>query len=167
MNLDGVVLSLGGGEGGVNVETSLQSVREVVRTFWKTIDPSLFLALCVVSLLCSRRLQNQAVKLERFLVCYWSFLLRKLVGLMPFHPQGNLPEREIGSLRRRVNSLDRLLRTSVETNRVQGAAKPAGGIPVLNTNRWKLLGSFIAGLWCGCVVSLLGLCIGVYIGHSL
>ena len=66
-----------------------------------------------------------------------------------------------------MNSLDRLVRTSVETNRVQRAAEPAVGITVVHSNRWELLGSFVAGLWCGCIVSLLALCIGVYIGHSL
>ena len=86
---------------------------------------------------------------------------------MPFHPQGNPPGSDLGSLRRRVNSLDRLVRTSVEINRVQRAAELAVGLPVVHSNRWDLLGSFVAGLWCGCIVSLLALCIGVYIGHSL
>ena len=66
-----------------------------------------------------------------------------------------------------MNSLDRLLRTNVETNRVERGAKPAVGIPVVHSNRWDLLGSFVAGLWCGCIVSLLALCIGVDIGRSL
>ena len=151
----------------MDVETGIQSVCEAVEVFWRTADPSLFLFLCFASLLLSRRFRRQAVQFERLLLYCWGFLLREVVRLMPFHPQPVPPERDIESLRRRVNSLDRLLRENVETIRLQGAAEPAVGVPVLNSNRWELLGSFVARLWCGCIVSLLALCIGVYIGHSL
>ena len=168
MHLDGVILSLGGGEGGLGLEASVQSVFETVKAVWKSVGAPVILVLCIdLLLLCSRRLRHQAVRLGRCLVCCWDSLLRDLVRLMPFHPQGDSPGIGIESLRRRVNSLDRLLRTSLETNRVRRSAEPAVGIPVVRSSRWEILGSFVAGLWCGCIVSLLALCIGVYIGHSL
>ena len=149
------------------MRTGVQSVYEAVKVSCKKVTSPLLIFLCINLLLSLRRLLREAGSLERFLVCCWGSLLRDLVGLMPFHPQGNIPGSELGSLRSRVNSLDRLLRTSLETNRVQGAAEPAAGFPVVYSHRWELLGSFIAGLWCGCIVSFLALCFGVYIGHSL
>ena len=149
------------------MKTGVQSVHEAVKVLWGKVTSPLLIFLCINLLLSLRRLLRQAGSLERFLVYCWDSLLRDLVGLMPFHPQGNLPGSELGSLRRRLNSSDRLLRTSLETNHVQGAAEPAVGFPVVHSHRWELLGSFVAGLWCGCIVSLLALCFGVYIGHSL
>ena len=149
----------------MGLETNIQSVCEVIKVVWKSVGAPIILFLCINLLFCSRRLQSEAVKLERFLICCWDSLLRKLVWLMPFHPQGDPPGIGFESLRRRILSLDRLLRTRVE--RVQRGAEPAVGIPVVHSTRWEHLGSFVAGLWCGCIVSLLALCIGVYIGHSL
>ena len=147
----------------MSVESGVLEVREATKVVWKAVGALLCWLLCLNLLLSSRRLQHQFLRLVRILRHCWEHLLQVVERLMPFHPQGNTPGSEVGSLRRRVNSLDRLLRS----NRVQRGAEPAVGIPVLNTNRWELLGSFLAGLWCGCIVSLLALCIGVYIGHSL
>ena len=155
-------------EGGVGLETETAiQVFAVARVFWRAVDPSLFLLLSFASLLLSERFQRQAVQFVRFLLFCWGSLLREVGSLMPFHPRPVPPERDIESLRRRVNSLAHLLSESVETALLQRAAEPAVGVPVLNSRRWELLGSFVAGLWCGCIVSLLALCTGVYIGHSL
>ena len=167
MHLDGVVFSLEGFGGGVDLGINVQSVFKVIKVIWKSVVVPFILFLCINLLFCSRRLQRQAVRLEEFLLYCWGFLLDKVVRLMPFHPQGDPPVPGVESLRRRVNSLDRLLRENAEATRLQRGAEPAVGIPVVNPNRWELLGSFVAGLWCGCIVSLLALCIGVYIGHSL
>ena len=164
---DAVASSVSEGGGVLDVKTGVQSVHEAVKVLWGKVTSPLLIFLCINLLLSLRRLLRKARSLERFLVCCWGSLLRDLVGLMPFHPQGSLLGSELGSLRRRVNSLDRLVRTSVETNGVQGAAEPAVGIPVVYSSRWELLGSFVVGLWFGCIVSLLALCFGVYIGHSL
>ena len=40
MHLDGVVFSLGGGEGGVGLETSVRSVCEAIQAVWKSIGES-------------------------------------------------------------------------------------------------------------------------------
>ena len=159
--------SVSEGGGVLDVKTGVQSVHETVKVLWEKVTYLLLAFLCINLLLSLKRLLRQAGGLKRFLVYCWVSLLRDLVGLMPFHPQGNLPGIGVESLRRRVSSLERLLRTSVERNRVQRGAEPAVGIPVANVSRWELLGSFVAGLWCGCIVSLLALCIGVHIGHSL
>ena len=163
----GVISSVNEIRGGVDEESGSLSVSGVEKVLWRTIVSPLLIFLCINLLFSSRRFQNQVVKLDRLLGCCWDSLLLKLVRLMPFHPQGDSPGIGIESLRRRVSSLERLLRTSVERNRVQRGAEPAVGIPVANVSRWELLGSFVAGLWCGCIVSLLALCSGVYIGHSL
>ena len=146
VHLDGVILSLGGEEGGLGLEASVQNVFEAVKAIVKSIGAPVILFLCISFLLSLRRFRFLAVRLGRLLVCSWDSLLRDLVRLMPFHPQGDSPRIGIESLRRRVNSLDRLLRTILETNRVRRSAEPVVGIPVAHSNRWEIWGSFVAGL---------------------
>ena len=94
----------------MEVETAIQKVFAVARVFWRAVDPSLFLLLSFASLFLSERFQRQAVQFVRFLLFCWGSLLREVGSLMPFHPRPVPPERDIESLRRRVNSLAHLLR---------------------------------------------------------
>ena len=150
----------------MDAESGVLSNSGTETLFWRAGVPHQLLLLCISLLLSSKRLQYQAVRLERIFKRCLVFLLQELGRLMPFHSQGD-SSTGLESLRRRVSSMERLVRTSVEADRVQRGAEPAVGFPVVNTNRLELSGSYIAGLWCGCIVSLLALCIGVYIGHSL
>ena len=75
--------------------------------------------------------------------------------------------REVEVLRRRVALLGNLLETRRYQNPVGRIAEPAVGVPAIRVNHWQLVLAFLVGLWCGCIVSLLALCIGVKLGHSL
>ena len=85
---------------------------------------------------------------------------------MPRNTHLNFRDREVDELRRRVDLLGHLLRTQRRDSPVQGTANLAIGIPV-GIHQWHLVLGFVAGLWCGCIVSLLALCIGLKLGHSL
>ena len=66
-----------------------------------------------------------------------------------------------------MNQLGNLWRERESRDRVQGIVETAVGFPVESCNQWSLVLAFLIGLWSGCIVSLLALCVGVYLGHSL
>ena len=76
-------------------------------------------------------------------------------------------EREVEVLRRRVSFLGNLWRERENRNPVHGPVETVVGAPVAKTSQWQLVLVFLAVLWSGCIASLLALCIGVQIGHSL
>ena len=92
------------------------------------------------------------------LLCQW------VAGYMPNQSHFTYLNREVELLKRRVGVLGALLRERSNWDSERGAAV---GIPVIRNDQWRSVLIFLAGLWCGCIVSLLALCIGVVLGHSL
>ena len=86
---------------------------------------------------------------------------------MPRGPLLTHLEQEVEVLRNRVNQLGSLWRESVGRSHSQRVAEPAVGLPAVRSDQLSLVLAFLVGLWSGCIVSLLALCVGVYIGHSL
>ena len=83
---------------------------------------------------------------------------------MPNQSHFTYLNREVELLKRRVGVLGALLRERSNWDSERGVAV---GIPVIRNDQWRSVLIFLAGLWCGCIVSLLALCIGVVLGHSL
>ena len=100
-------------------------------------------------------------------VQFLDFPHNRVAVFMPNRSQLTHLNREVEVLRRRVELLGNLLRMRQYQNPVRRIAELAVGIPAIRVNHWQLVLAFLAGLWCGCIVSLLALCIGVKIGHSL
>ena len=137
-------------------------------TFWKLIGKHLLYLVLVNIVSC-------LLKWIRVVVCWFVRQLSKFLDFLHIRAAVFMPKlsqlthlhREVEVLRRRVALLGNLLGTRRHQNPVGRIAEPAIGIPAVRVNHWQLVLVFIAGLWCGCIVSLLALCIGVKIGHSL
>ena len=166
--LDDVVLSERGQDWQLLRKISELSIFGRLVTFWKLIGKHLLYLVLVNIVSCFLKWIRVAVcwfvrQLSKFL----DFLNVRAAVFMPNRSQLTHLSREVEVLRRRVELLGNLLGMRRYQNPVGRIAEPAVGIPAVRVNHWQLVLAFIAGLWCGCIVSLLALCIGVKIGHSL
>ena len=133
--------------------------------FWNTSGPLLLHFLWVQILLqLSRTLWGAARNPAWVLNQIWDVLLREVAGFMPRSPLLTHLEQEIGVLRNRVNQLGNLWRESAGRFHSQRITE---SLPTVRSDQLSLVLAFLVGLWSGCVLSLLALCVGVYIGHSL
>ena len=166
--LDDIVISLREVRGRELRRPSESRLWQRLCSFWGTSGPLLFRFLCVQILLqLSRILWGAARNPAWVLDQIWDVLLREVAGFMPRGPLLTHLEQEVEVLRNRVNQLGSLWRESVGRSHSQRVAEPAVGLPAVRSDQLSLVLAFLVGLWSGCVVSLLALCVGVYIGHSL
>ena len=95
------------------------------------------------------------------------FLSCSLGRFMPLATRLTHLEQSVDVLRQRVTLLGNLWRERGTRICDQATGVIAGSGPAAKNSQWDLILSFLAGLCCGWIASLLALCLGVFLGHSL